>query len=107
MARRNRTRSRSRREAVASRHATAPRTAAPRVAEREPTPRTTGYRARGSVTRLGYSRAAGAPSAALERASLMERAFVAKDFRRLGITVVIALALLIAAGVLESAVLTR
>jgi len=59
------------------------------------------------VTRLGYSRAAGAPSAALERSSLMERAFVAKDFRRLAITVAIALALLVAAGLTESAILGR
>ena len=102
MARRNRTRSRSRREALASRRA-----ATPRPAEHDAAPRSTGYRARGSVTRLGYSRAAGAPSAALERASVMERTFVAKDFRRLGLTVAIALALLIAAGLLESAVFAR
>ena len=102
MARRNRTRPRSRRETVASRHATTARSA-----EREATPRPTGYRARGSVTRVGYSRAAGTPSAALERASLIERAFVAKDFRRLGITVAIALALLVAAGLIESAILGR
>jgi len=103
MARRNRTRPRSRRDTVASRHATTARSA-----EREATPRTTtGYRARGTVTRAGYSRAAGTPSAALERASLIERAYVAKDFRRLAITVVIALALLVAAGLIESAVLGR
>ena len=102
MARRNRTRPRSRRETVASRHATTPRSA-----DREAAPRPTGYRARGSVTRLGYSRAAGTPSAALERASLIERAFVAKDFRRLAVTVAIALALLVAAGLIESAILGR
>jgi hypothetical protein len=102
LARRNRTRPRSRRETVASRHATSARSA-----ERESAPRPSGYRARGSVTRVGYSRAAGAPSAALERASLIERAFVAKDFRRLAITVAIALALLIAAGLIESAILGR
>jgi len=87
---------------LASRRATSPR-----PAEREVAARPTGYRARGSVTRLGYSRAAGAPSAALERSSLMERAFVAKDFRRLAITVAIALALLVAAGLTESAILGR
>ena len=102
MARRNRTRSRSRREALASRRA-----ASPRPIEHDAAPRPTGYRARGSVSRLGYSRAAGAPSAALERASLMERAYVAKDFRRLAVTVAVALALLIAAGLIESAVLGR
>jgi len=37
----------------------------------------------------------------------MERAFVAKDFRRLAITVVVSLALLVAAGLVESAVLAR
>ena len=79
----------------------------PRPADRDIAARPTGYRARGSVTRLGYSRAAGAPSAALERASLMERAFVAKDFRRLALTVAIALALLVAAGLSESAILGR
>jgi hypothetical protein len=87
---------------VASRRATSPR-----PAEHDAAPRPTGYRARGSVTRLGYSRAAGAPSAALERASLLERTYVAKDFRRLAITIAIALALLIAAGFIESAVLGR
>ncbi|TME74011.1 MAG: hypothetical protein E6I48_10460 [Chloroflexi bacterium] len=87
---------------MASRRATSPR-----PAERDVAARPTGYRARGSVTRLGYSRAAGAPSAALERSSLMERAFVAKDFRRLAITVAIALALLVAAGLTESAILGR
>ena len=101
MARRNRTRSRSRRDATAARRAT------PRPVEREVAARPTGYRARGSVTRLGYSRAAGAPSAALERSSLLERAFVAKDFRRLAITVAVSLALLVAAGLVESAVLGR
>ena len=102
MARRNRTRPRSRRETVAARHATAAR-----PVEREAPARTSGYRARGSVSRVGYSRAAGAPSAALERATLVERQFVAKDFRRLAITVAIALALLIVAGLIESAVLAR
>jgi hypothetical protein len=37
----------------------------------------------------------------------LERAFVAKDFRRLALTVAIALALLVAAGLVESAVLGR
>jgi hypothetical protein len=37
----------------------------------------------------------------------VERAYVAKDFRRLAITVAIALALLIAAGLIESAILGR
>jgi hypothetical protein len=87
---------------VAARHATSPR-----PPERDTTSRPAGYRARGTVARVGFSRAAGAPSAALERASLMERVFVEKDFRRLGITVAISLGLLIAAGVIESAILGR
>jgi hypothetical protein len=37
----------------------------------------------------------------------MERAFVAKDFRRLAITVAVSLALLVGAGLVESAVLAR
>ena len=40
----------------------------------------------------------GAPSAALERAAAWERGYVTKDFRRMAIVVVIALALLVAAG---------
>jgi len=83
------------------------RAATPRPPERDVAARPAGYRARGSVTRLGYSRAAAAPSAALERASLIERAFVAKDFRRLALTVAISLALLVAAGLAESAILGR
>jgi hypothetical protein len=102
LARRGRTRPRSRRDATASRRATSPR-----PEEREAAPRPTGYRARGSASRVGYSRAAGAPSAALERASLIEKTYVAKDFRRLSITVAIALALLIGAGLIESAILGR
>jgi hypothetical protein len=102
MARRTRTRSRSRRETTASRRATTPR-----APEREDAPRPAGYRARGSVTRVGYSRAAGTPSAALERASLVERAFVARDFRRLGVTVAVAMVLLVAAGLAQGAVLGR
>jgi hypothetical protein len=88
---------------VASRHATSPR-----PAERDTTARPTGYRARASGgARLGYSRAVGAPSAALERASLVERHYVAKDVRRLGFTVAIAVVLLIAAGLLQGTFLGR
>ena len=102
MARRNRARSRSRRDTTASRRATSPR-----EPERDAAPRTAGYRARGSVARVGYSRAAGAPSAALERASLVERTYVAKDFRRLGLTIAIAMVLLVALGLLQGALLGR
>jgi len=103
MSRRNRTRSRSRRGTEAARRSTPPRQAS----EREAAPRPTGYRARGSVSRSGYARAAGAPSATLERASVLERGFIVKDFRRLGVTVAVAIVLLIAAGLLESALLPR
>ena len=102
MARRNRTRPRSRRETVASRHATSTR-----APERDAAARPSGYRARGAAARVGYSRAAGAPSAALERASLVERQFVVKDFRRLGITIAVVLVLLVVAGLIESAILGR
>jgi hypothetical protein len=104
MARRNRTRSRSRREALAARRATTPR-----LVEHDAGQRPTGYRPRaaGAAPRLGYSRAAGAPSAALERASVVERAYVVKDFRRLSITVGLAMLLLIAFGLLQSSFLAR
>jgi hypothetical protein len=43
----------------------------------------------------------------LERASLVERAYVARDFRRLGLTIVIAMVLLVALGLLQGALLGR
>jgi hypothetical protein len=100
MARRHRTRPRTRRSGE-----TAHRAAAPRV-EREAAPvtRPAAHRtARGS--RTGYSRALGTPSAALERAAVLERNFIVKDFRRLGLVVGIALVLLIGAGAVESVIL--
>jgi cation transporter-like permease len=42
----------------------------------------------------------GAPSQALERAAAWERGYVTKDFRRMAIVVVIAMVLLIVAGVI-------
>ena len=42
----------------------------------------------------------GAPSQGLERAAAWERGYVTKDFRRMAIVVVIALAVLVAAGLL-------
>jgi len=59
------------------------------------------------VPRVGYSRAEGAPSAALERESLVERATVARDFRRLGLTIAIAMVLLVALGLLQGALIGR
>ena len=44
----------------------------------------------------------GAPSAALEKAAVVERNFIAKDFRRLGFVVGIGLVVLVGAGFLES-----
>jgi hypothetical protein len=66
--------------------------------EREPSraasPRSTRY-----GSRSGTSRAVGAPSAALERAAAWERGYVTKDFRRMAVVVAIALALMVAAGI--------
>jgi hypothetical protein len=99
MAKRHRTRARQRRPAESAHRAVAPRseTVAP--------PRTTHRPVRGS--RTGYSRAVGVPSGALQRASVVERGFIVKDFRRLGIVVGIALALLVVAGFVQSALLGR
>ena len=68
-------------------------------------PRATHRPVRGS--RTGYSRAVGVPSGSLLRASVVERTFIVKDFRRLGLVVGIALALLVVAGFAESALLAR
>jgi hypothetical protein len=54
-------------------------------------------------SRTGTSRAVGTPSQSLERAAAWERGYVTKDFRRMAIVVVIALALLIAAGLVLNA----
>jgi hypothetical protein len=101
VAKKHRVRARSRRAVEASRRASAPRpaTAEHEVSSRPATPsRTTRYGARS-----GTSRAVGAPSAGLERAAAWERGYVTKDFRRMAIVVVIALALLVAAGLLLNA----
>ena len=97
MARRHRSRSRTRRSVDQTHRAVAPRESAPspRAATHRPT----------RVGRSGYSRAVGTPSASLERAAVLERGFIAKDFRRLAIVVGVALALLVVSGVLESVLL--
>jgi len=95
VAKKHRVRARSRRAVEAARRASAPRVT---TFEREPT-RTTVARPQRYGSRSGTSRAVGAPSAALERAASWERGYVVKDFRRIAIVVVIALALLIASGV--------
>jgi hypothetical protein len=100
VAKKHRVRARSRRAVEASRRASAARPAAPERESPRPavTSRTTRY-----ASRSGTSRAVGAPSAALERAAAWERGYVTKDFRRMAIVVVIALALLVAAGLLLNA----
>lgn len=98
MAKRHRTRPRARRSIEAARRTPATVTAR----EAAPTARAAHRPVRG---RAGYGRAAGAPSQALERAAVSERLFVVKDFRRLGIVVAIALALLVVSGVVEGLLL--
>ena len=100
MAKRHRTHSRTRRSGESTHRAAMPRI------ERETAPvtRPAAHRTvRGS--RTGFSRAQGTPSPALERAAVLERNFILKDFRRLALVVAVALALLIGAGMLESVLL--
>jgi len=96
VAKKHRVRARSRRAVEAARRASAPRVT---TYEREPA-RAAVARPQRYGSRSGTSRAAGAPSAALERAASWERGYVVKDFRRIAIVVVIALALLVASGVI-------
>lgn len=99
MAKRHRTRPRSRRGIEAAR-----RQSAPARVEREETAVTRQPMHRPVRTaRAGASRAAGTPSASLERAAVVERNFIVKDFRRLGLVVGVGLVVLIAAGFVESA----
>jgi hypothetical protein len=101
VAKKHRVRTRSRRAVEASRRASAVR---PETPEREQPSRTvTTARATRYGSRGGTSRAVGAPSPSLERAAAWERGYVTKDFRRMAIVVVIALALLIAAGFILNA----
>lgn len=101
MAKRHRTRPRQR-HAVEAAH----RPATPR-AEREANPSVRGTHRAARTGRSGYSRAVGAPSGALDRSAVLERSFVVKDFRRLGMVVAVALGLLVAAGAIESLLLGR
>ena len=97
MAKRHRTRARTRRSIESEHRAAVP----PVEREAAPAPRAAAHRVtRGS--RTGYSRALGTPSASLERAAVLERNFILKDFRRLALVIGVALVLLIAAGLLES-----
>ncbi|HKW78725.1 MAG TPA: hypothetical protein VJQ09_06455 [Candidatus Limnocylindria bacterium] len=100
MAKRHRSRQRMRRSAEQAHRAPIVR------ADREAStgPRSNTHRPQ-RFSRTGYSRAAGAPSASLERGAVLEGGFIVKDFRRLGVVVAVALALLVFAGVMESVVI--
>jgi len=54
------------------------------------------------VSRTGFARAVGEPSPSLDRAAVLERGYIAKDFRRLALVIAISVVVLIAAGYLES-----
>jgi len=96
MAKRHRTRARSRRGIEAARRATTPERA-----EREEAPASRPTHRPSRTGRAGSSRAVGAPSQSLERAAVMERGFIFKDFRRLGLVVAVGAVVLVLAGVLE------
>jgi len=102
VAKKHRVRARSRRAVEASRRASAPRAAVTPEREQPSRPAATARTTRYG-SRSGTSRAVGAPSASLERAAAWERGYVTKDFRRMAIVVVIALALLIVAGLFLNA----
>lgn len=71
----------------------------------ERTGSSTGGRSVRMAARGGVARASGEPSAALQKAATWERAYVVKDFRRIGKTVAAMLALLALAGFAENAFL--
>jgi hypothetical protein len=98
VAKKHRVRARSRRAVEASRRASAAR---PASVEREPSRPAPARSRYGS--RSGTSRAVGAPSASLERAASWERGYVVKDFRRIAIVIVIAVALLVVSGLILNA----
>lgn len=60
-------------------------------------------RYRGAPPAPGSAYAVGAPSATLERAAAMERGFVMKDFRRLGLVAGVMLALLVGSAIAVNA----
>lgn len=94
MPKRNRVRARAR----GTQGATAPVARVDRV--ERPTERAERGRGRyrGAPLPPGGSHAIGAPSPTLERAAALERAYVVKDFGRLGKVVVVMVVLLIAVG---------
>jgi len=100
VAKKHRVRARSRRAVEASRRASAVRPSAPEREEQQPSRPLTASRPTRYGSRTGTSRAVGAPSQGLERAAAWERGYVTKDFRRMAVVVVIALALLVVAGLI-------
>jgi hypothetical protein len=100
VAKKHRMRTRSRRAVEAARRASAPRTP---TFEREPA-RAAPARPTRYGARTGTARAVGTPSAGLERAAASERAYVARDFRRIGIVMAITLALLAVSGIVLNVV---
>jgi len=95
MAKKHRVHARSRRSLEAARRATAPRPASPERDGARPA-----VRAGRVIGRTGAGRAVGTPSASLERAAALERAYVVRDFRRIAVVIAISLGLLVASGVL-------
>lgn len=71
-----------------------------RLQSTRPATDATGARtSRGPLTRgVGAPRAVGAPSSAMQKAAALERAYVVKDFRRIGIVVAAMLLLLVLSG---------
>jgi hypothetical protein len=59
----------------------------------------------GSPVRPGAARAIGEPSPVLEREAAQERAYVTKDFRRIGIVVAVMVALLVVSDIAVNALL--
>jgi hypothetical protein len=59
----------------------------------------------GSPVRPGVARAVGEPSPVLEREAAQERAYVTKDFRRIGMVVAVMAALLVVSDIAVNALL--
>jgi hypothetical protein len=95
MPKRNRVRARARRPEGAA----APAERIQRVERATERPERVRVRSRGAPLPPGGARAIGEPSPTLERAAALERAYVVKDFGRLGKVIVAVLALLVATGV--------
>jgi hypothetical protein len=107
MPKRQRRTARERRAASANARPAARPAAHDRPASATPVTRRSysGSQRAGSPVRPGVARAKGEPSAVLEREAVRERAYVTKDFRRIGITVVVMLVLLVISDVAVNALL--